>query len=207
VHVLGPHVRAIVIDGDALRDVSWTPGDKIQILLSTLDVRTYTPSAWDARTGIAEIIAFEHGDSPGAVWSRRVAVGDACRFIGPQRSVRRGARPGVLFGDETSFGLAKALAKVGESLTCIFEVGSSVEAHDALSALGVSAMVVERTAGDAHLADVADAIHRALKPNAELIQTGRAQSIQALRPLLAGRGVRERGANKPYWAVGKVGLD
>jgi NADPH-dependent ferric siderophore reductase len=83
----------------ALRDVSWTPGDKIQILLSTLDVRTYTPSAWDARAGIAEIIAFEHGDSPGAVWSRRVAVGDACRFVGPQRSVRRAARPGVLFGD------------------------------------------------------------------------------------------------------------
>lgn len=205
IRVLGPQLRAIVLAGEALRDVAWTPGDKIQVLLPSLDVRTYTPSAWHG--GTAELVAFEHGDSPGAAWSRRIAVGDACKFVGPQRSVKRSGKPAVLFGDETSFGLAKALAATKQPLACVFEVGSQAESHAALAALGLSAILVEREAGDAHLAEVADAIQRALRSGDELIQTGRAQSIQALRPMLRERGVRERGANKPYWAVGKVGLD
>src|SRR6478752_6178721 len=74
VRELGDRTREIVLEGAALRDVEWVPGDKIQVLLPTRDVRTYTPASWDQRRGSTELIVFAHGDSPGARWSQRIAV-------------------------------------------------------------------------------------------------------------------------------------
>ncbi len=112
VRELAPSLRAITVEGADLRDIAWTAGDKIQLLLSSLDVRTYTPIAWDHKTGSTTLVVYDHGDSPGASWSRRAKVGDPCRFVGPQRSVQRhGGKPAVVFGDETSIGVVAALAR------------------------------------------------------------------------------------------------
>ncbi len=216
VRELGDRVREIVLEGSALRDLEWVPGDKIQVLLPSRDVRTYTPTSWDPSRGVTELIVFAHGDSPGARWSQRIAVGDSCRFVGPQRSLRRRAgQPAVLFGDETSFGLAAALARStpDAKLACVFEVGSTASARHVIEAIGIEQRgpitVVERKDRDAHLAEVSSEIGRLTREHADaqLLLSGRAQSIQALQPQLRARGVHARSSNKPYWSVGKVGLD
>lgn len=218
VRELGDRIRELALEGPALRDVTWTPGDKIQVLLPSLDVRTYTPTSWDTRRGATELIVFAHGDSPGAAWSRRVAVGDTCRFVGPQRSLRRQpGHPAVLFGDETSFGLAAALGRsTNAKLACVFEVGSSASVRAVVDAVGLgrngSVVLVERKQSDAHLNDVVGEIEREIErlghehAHPQLLLSGRAQSIQALHPRLRASG-SGRSSNKAYWAVGKVGLD
>lgn len=201
---LAPTLRSITIEGAGLRDIAWTAGDKIQVLLSSLDVRTYTPVAW--QDGTTKLVVYDHGDSPGASWSRRVKVGDPCRFVGPQRSLRRhGNKPAVVFGDETSIGVVAALA-LEPNLSAVLEVRSPENVIAAFAALGTQASIfcVARIAGDAHLAECASTLaeHR----SAELMLTGRAQSIQVLQTKLRSAGVRSE-ANKAYWSVGKTGLD
>lgn len=208
---LGQRLRVIELEGAALHGASWTPGDKIQVLLPSRDVRRYTPVSWDVEKGRTELVAFEHGESPGAVWSRTIAVGDTIRFVGPQRSLQRSAQAGLVFGDETSFGVALALSRAQptQPFHAVFEVGASARGKVA-SDLGLASVdVVERRADDVHLHDVAKAIATWLvkHPGAELFFTGRAQSIQALRRHLRDAGVRASGNSKAYWSVGKRGLD
>jgi NADPH-dependent ferric siderophore reductase len=196
---LGQGLRVITFAGP---DAGWTPGDKIQVVLPSRDVRTYTPSRWER--GELDIIAFDHGDGPGSAWSRRVRVGDELRFVGPQRSLKRSSRPTVLFGDETSIGLAIAFSHA--PLTTILEVGTRAIAP-IITEL-VTATCIERTAGDGHARDVATAIAHALRaPGAELVMSGRAQSIQIVRTHLRAHGITGKPANKAYWSVGKTGLD
>jgi NADPH-dependent ferric siderophore reductase len=201
---LGHGLRIITVAGPSLRDVHWTRGDKIQIVLPSRDVRTFTPSRWDK--GELDLIAFAHGDAPGSLWSRRAAIGDELRFVGPQRSLKRSSRHTVLFGDETSIGLAVAFAHA--PLTTILEVGTIARAP-VVAGLGVPSTCIERVAGDAHVGDLASAIATALRanPSSELVMSGRAQSIQLVRTRLRTLGITERPANKAYWSVGKVGLD
>ncbi len=200
---LAPSLRAITLESADLRDLAWTAGDKIQVLLSSLDVRTYTPIEWTA--GATTLVIYDHGDSPGASWSRRAKVGDPCRFVGPQRSLHRTPKPAVVFGDETSIGVVAALARE-PNLSAVLEVSSPAHVTAAFAALGTKANIdcVARTPGDAHLAECASKLaeHR----GAELMLTGRAQSIRALQAKLRSSGVRSE-ANKAYWSVGKTGLD
>jgi NADPH-dependent ferric siderophore reductase len=208
---LGERMRVIEVEGAALTGASWTPGDKIQVLLPSRDVRTYTPINWNAQQGRTEIVAFEHGESPGAVWSRTASVGDTLRFVGPQRSLQRSARPALVFGDETSFGVALALARAQptQPLHAVFEVGASARGQVATDLGLASVDAIERRADDVHLHEVAKAIATWLvkHPGAELFFTGRAQSIQTLRRHLRDAGVRASGNSKAYWSVGKRGLD
>ena len=140
-------------------------------------------------------------------------MGDTVRFVGPQRSLRRTkGRTAVLFGDETSFGVASALARTEPAtLFGVFEVTSREASEPVIAAIGNGAplTLVERSAGDAHLATLTNQVKALLAAHqgAELLLTGRAQSIQVLQSRLRDSGVRRRNAAKPYWAVGKTGLD
>ena len=75
--MLGPAFRRLVLNGPDLRGVKWTPGDKLQVYLSSVGMRTYTPLRWDAAAGETELIAYLHGDTPAMKWAKNVAPGDA----------------------------------------------------------------------------------------------------------------------------------
>ncbi|MFB1478931.1 siderophore-interacting protein [Corallococcus sp. RDP092CA] len=204
--------RWIDCEGPALREQKWTPGDKVQVFLPGLGFRTYTPLSWDEARGATAFLVYLHGDSPGAKWGREVRTGDAVQFFGPGRSVAlaSGDAPVVLFGDETSFAVAHAFRTGAKrDVTPIFEVTRREDCAPALRELGFEGHDVERTAGDAHLAQVHERLREALrtKPGATLVMTGRAQSIQALRARLRGDGERATPKVKAYWSVGKAGLD
>jgi ferric-chelate reductase (NADPH) len=211
---IAPDFRRVAFAGPALRDVVWEPGDKIQVFIPGRGMRTYTPFAWDARKGSAELLVYTHGMGPGSAWGARLAVGDRWQFFGPRRSIRASelAAQVIVFGDETSFGLARALsdAKGAERVVSVFEANDAAIARDALTALDLArTAVVARAPADVHLVETCDALIRALDawPSASLVMTGRAQSIQLVRARLKEKGALRGGKVKAYWAVGKSGLD
>lgn len=209
----GPRMRAVTVVGSGLARAAWTPGDKIQVLLPSRDVRTYTPMTWDGALGSMHLLGFVHGDGPGARWLRELRVGEACRFVGPQRSLHRdAARNAIVFGDETSLALAVALhrAAPARALTCVLEATVQDDTESIAASLGLTAVeVIERGPRDLHLGVVATrlAAQLAAQPDAELLMTGRAQSIQVVKARLRDLGARRPTAMKPYWSVGKTGLD
>ncbi|HWO12230.1 MAG TPA: siderophore-interacting protein [Polyangiaceae bacterium] len=208
--------RLVTLAGAALRQVAWSPGQKVQVLLGGWVQRTYTPLAWDPDAGVTQLLAYAHGTGPGAAWARALRVGGACHLFGPRRSLELSSlgRPALLFGDETSFGLAHALRftpHAARDVHIVLEVGSSLAARAALAAIGVAdAHLVERRARDAHLAEVQELASELCRTHAidAGALSGKATSIARLGKHLRQLGVpRSRLLIKAYWAEGKTGLD
>lgn len=216
---VGARFRWLSVQGDGLRDLEWTPGDKVQVLLPGLDMRTYTPLRWDRAAGTTELLLYRNQpatadpatERPGTRWIRTVQEGDACRFVGPQRSLSVAAAPAVLFGDETSFAVARALGSgASPPPACVFEVSAPSECTQVLAELGLpDAVCIERAAADAHLETVNERLQRLLdeRPGARLLMTGRAQAIQALQLRRRAAGQPRPHKTKAYWSLGKAGLD
>lgn len=88
VETLSPRFRLVALEGDALKGLAWTMGQKIQVAMgSGLSARTYTPMSWDAENGRTTLLAFAHGSGPGSRWASSLQEGDMCRFFGPRRSL------------------------------------------------------------------------------------------------------------------------
>ena len=214
IETLSPRFRLIELEGEALRDVAWTAGQKIQVAMgSGLSARTYTPVSWDAGRGRTRLLAFAHGDGPGSKWASGLREGDTCQFFGPRRSLDLAdlGAPVVLFGDETAFGLAAALRdnlQAGGALH-MFEAADVTESRQALEAVGLGeARLIARGVGDAHLAAVEAEMLRLAAGGAQFVLTGKASSIQRISRALKAAGVASsRIKAKAYWAPGKTGLD
>lgn len=211
VESLSAGFRLIDLEGEALKGVAWILGQKIQVMLGgLLTARTYTPVSWDAALGRTRILAWSHGDGPGSAWASSLVEGDICQFFGPRRSIElEGEGPLVVFGDETSFGLALALAETGGAAAAmLFEVSSIAEAGPVLERLGLAASLVERVADDSHLATIERDLRDLAGEGATFVLTGRAAAIQRLNRALKAAGVgSSRLRAKAYWAPGKAGLD
>lgn len=214
VETLSPHFRLVHLEGDALRNVAWTAGQKIQVSMgSGLSARTYTPMSWDTDSGGSRILTFAHGDGPGGRWASGLREGDICQFFGPRRSLDLSglATPVVQFGDETSFGLAAALrdSQQADDAIELFEVSDVTESRPVLEAIGLGqATLIERTADDAHLAAAEAELAQLAATGAHFVLTGKASSIQRASRALKAAGVgSSRLKAKAYWAPGKAGLD
>jgi NADPH-dependent ferric siderophore reductase len=214
VETLSPHFRLVGLEGEALSNVAWTAGQKVQVSMgSGLSARTYTPMSWDADNGRTRMLIFAHGDAPGSRWAHSLREGDTCQFFGPRRSLELTGleSPVVLFGDETSFGLAAALrnSSQGAGAVHVFEASDVAESRPALEAIGLhQATLIERVAGDAHLTATEAELLRLAASGAHFVLTGKASSIQRVsRALKAAGVVSSRVKTKAYWAPGKIGLD
>lgn len=220
VHVLeiedvGTAYRIVTLGGDSLRDVSWTPGDKIQIQLGGWVQRTYTPMDWDAENGLTRILVYMHADAPGTRWARTLSEGDACVIFGPRKSIDRTRLRGpvMFFGDETSLGLATALFNDVSSPAAqmVFEVSTLADAQPVVERLQLNdAHLCARLQNDRHFAELETYTSSFLRahPASDIVLTGKATSIQYITRLLRQRDVGAgRRQSKAYWAPGKAGLD
>jgi NADPH-dependent ferric siderophore reductase len=119
--------------------------------------------------------------------------------------------PVVLFGDETSFGLAAALRNSprGAGAIHVFEASDVAESQQVAETIGLGqATLIERCADDAHLAAAEAEMLRLAASGAHFILTGKASSIQRVSRALKAVGVvPSRVKTKAYWARGKIGLD
>ncbi|AYV48314.1 siderophore-interacting protein [Caulobacter flavus] len=212
--LFGDRFRLVTLEGVALRGICWTPGQKIQVAMgSAFLARTYTPMTWDAVEGRTRFLGYAHGEGPGSDWLRSLRPGAPCDLFGPRPSLsaEKLSGPLVVFGDETSFGLAGALAAQdpARSLACVFEVTDLEEAGAVLEPLGLSRAALFRKRGDdAHLDTVGEALSSLARAGASFVLTGRAAAIQRLRLELKRQAVAPgRIVTKAYWAQGKTGLD
>jgi NADPH-dependent ferric siderophore reductase len=204
----------LTLESPAFRGVAWQPGQKVQIAMrSAFVARTFTPVEWDAATGRMRLLGYAHGAGPGSDWLRAARKNDQCDVFGPRSSLDTRAITGpiVVFGDETSIGLACSLQHLhqAEAVQSILETddADSVRAVAALLAIG-SLHLSQRTAGDAHLHAIAEQLAALAATGATFLLTGKAQSIQQLHRRLKSTGVPgARILTKAYWAPGKTGLD
>jgi len=212
---LSEHFERIDFASDALRGVRFAPGDKLQISFDG-GPRTYTPFRFDGAIGSLSILLYLHGDGPSARWAKELKEGDRAFAFGPRSSLdfASATSPIALFGDETSFGLARALreAENGTSqLACVFEVTHSRESKAVLDALDLqNAELVERRSDDAQLSEVEARLRASITHDAgtRLVLTGKAQSIQTLRQRLKAEPAAHTTQRvKAYWSPGKRGLD
>lgn len=206
--------RLVTLEGDALQDVAWTPGQKIQIAMGSAFVaRTYTPIEWDADAGRTRLLGYAHGEGPGSVWLRGLAVGDESDLFGPRTSLdaRNLRGPLALFGDETSIGVAYALARQdrARSVRCYFEVSDMASAEQAGAALDLGNITIfERRGDDTHLAQMEAVLPELADAGVSFALTGKAGTVQRLRHDLKRQVVASsRVVTKAYWAPGKAGLD
>ncbi|PYE19835.1 NADPH-dependent ferric siderophore reductase [Paraburkholderia silvatlantica] len=213
---IGSDFRLITLGGDALKNVQWTRGDKLQIQLGGWVQRTYTPMEWDAENGRTRILAYMHGDAPGANWARALRKGDDCMVFGPRKSIdltQLSFSDAVLFGDETSLGLAAARVNVtqSEKTHLFFEVSSLAESKAVLAQLGLGESIVhERAGNDAQQLVLEEKMRAVLqaKPDARVVLSGKASSIQHMRQLLKRLNIgSNRFQTKAHWTPGKKGLD
>ncbi|MGY8707719.1 siderophore-interacting protein [Bradyrhizobium sp. 18BD] len=214
VETLSPRFRLIELEGEALKDVAWTAGQKIQVAMGAgLSARTYTPMSWDTGRGRTRLLAFAHGDGPGSRWVSGLRTGDACQFFGPRHSLDLAGleAPVVVFGDETSFGVAAALRnnlQAGGALH-MFEATDIAESRQALDAINLrEARLIARSTSENHLATVEAEMLRLAANGAQFVLTGKASSIQRISRALKAAGVASsRIKAKAYWAPGKTGLN
>jgi ferric-chelate reductase (NADPH) len=216
VRTLTENFRLITLEGEGLQGAVWVPGQKVQLLLGGWVQRTYTPLTWNAARGALQLLAYVHGEFPGSDWARQLQLGQPCAVFGPRGSIDLTAlpRPGLIFGDETSFGLAHALRFTPsgtDGVEIVLEVSSREAARAALEAVGVAgARLVERRPDDAHLPEL-EALIASLREQHAIegwVLTGKATSIQSLSKLLRRVGAaRSNIQTKAYWAPGKAGLD
>ena len=211
---LANRFHLITLEGRALQDVTWRPGQKVQIAMGSAFVtRTYTPIEWNASTGRVCILGYAHGDGPGSTWVRTAASGDACDIFGPRASLDMGGLSGalVIVGDETSIGLAYAVARHDATrlVTSCFEVEYVAAAQQVAVSLDLKGVsLVARRADGAHIAALEASLSDAVAAGSAFVLTGKAATIQTLRQSLRQRSVSTtRLVTKAYWAPGKTGLD
>ena len=204
----------ITLEGPALKNVAWVPGQKVQIAMgSAFMARTYTPIEWNAAAGRTCILGYAHGDGPGSAWVRAVEPGDECDIFGPRASLdlARMSGPLAIVGDETSIGLAYAATHrdLPRSVACHFEVDGVESARQVVAQLGIQgAVLFAKRRGDAHLAAMQAALPALVAAGASFVLSGKASTIQRLRQSLRQQAVpATRLITKAYWAPAKTGLD
>lgn len=204
----------IEMTGAKLKDSKWVPGGKVQVDVGNLTYRTFTPLTVDRVEGKLSMICYKRNNGPASNWISALKVGDLCEVFGPRESLDFSNIEGdaILFGDETSFGIAKVLQnKVGNQSHTFFELTSAEAGKEALASLGVTGQrMIERSLDGSHLSKLAQEIADRLSqmPDAKIFLTGRAKSIQQVRAYLKDSGVPTNKLKvRAYWADGKVGLD
>jgi NADPH-dependent ferric siderophore reductase len=216
VRPVGSHLRVVEITGDCLKGATWIPGQIIQVKVGGFTTRAYTPMRWDPVAGSIEFAIFIHGHGPGSSWAQGVIEGDTCSVLRPKRALDLSGieTPVVFFGDETSFGTARALNDLGGrdgDRRYIFEVSSTAETELAMRSLGgMSAHIVVKRADLSHLDEVAAAISSQsnMMRNPYHLFTGQAQSIQLVfKRLRTMQFQMSKMKAKPYWSTGRTGMD
>lgn len=201
---LSPRVVRLQLHGEALRGLDCPPGAKIKLHIGEGQLRSYTPASFDPTAGRMDIVFHVHGDSPASDWVTGLHADDDVNFMGPASSVKGPTEAipwAVFYGDETTIGLAEAIADaLPDSTPLLGAIEVDAAERDATAHLKLDAATRGEIYGQAlvqHLAQLQ------LPDGAGTIWlSGEAGSVLALRQALLDRGVaREQLCIKPYWSL------
>lgn len=197
---VGQGFRWLLVQSDAPRPRA---GTKIQVLLPSEDMRTYSPVA--SRDGIV-LLGWKHAGGPGASFFAQVKAGDEVRFVGPQRSLELRAGPVIVVGDETSVSLAAAFAAERPGRVHAVLQAQSVEgAERAAESLDLRPYAVIPRGQTKSLVGATLAAREACR-GATIVLTGGSELVVGVRAALRECGINDI-KTKPYWVPGRAGLD
>jgi len=198
----GDGFRRISLRSKASRPAA---GSKVQLLLPSDDVRTYSPIA-SPEEGEFVLLGWKHAGGPGARWIAEVTVGSEVFFAGPQRSLELSTGPVVIVGDETSVGVAAsyAAARPGQ-VQAVLQGRSPEQVRAAAECVGLRPTHVAARDDISSLIEAIVAAH-ASAPHGSVGLTGGSELVVAVRDALRARGVPNV-KTKAYWIPGKTGLD
>lgn len=111
--LLSPRVKRISFTGD-LTDVVSKPGSFIDFRVNDTEARRYTVSAIDVKQGVIECVAHLHGNGPGSQYMNELQIGDQLQMNQPRpyNYYQESIPKYIIFGDETSLGLACSLQPI-----------------------------------------------------------------------------------------------
>lgn len=204
----------IEMTGTKLKEAKCIPGCKVQVDVGNLTYRTYTPIHVDKDEGKLSFLCYNRKEGPASTWIHSLKVGDPCEVFGPRESLDFSNLEGdaILFGDETSFGIAKVLQNnVKKKSYTFLELNSAEVGKEVLGHLGLTGLrMMKRSLEGSHLQTMAKEMFDLISeiPDAKIFLTGRASSIQQVRSYLKNSGIStNRLKVRAYWADGKKGLD
>jgi NADPH-dependent ferric siderophore reductase len=188
---------------------TWTPGQQIRISVDGLLTRR-TYSIWDGDETGLELCVLDHGDGPGARWSRTIEPGRRIIFTKPEGKLTPQPAPYHLFvGEETaSVAFAPMLRSLGDAEThTILEVDTP---EDRLPIDNVT-WLYRHGAPAASSKTLLEAVQNAdLPPEPGIAYlAGEAKTIQSIKThLIQDRSwPRQAIKTKPFWTPNKKGLE
>ncbi|WP_437815675.1 siderophore-interacting protein [Sorangium sp. So ce1078] len=181
----------------------FSAGAKVQLLLPSDDMRTYTPIS--SPDGMV-LLGWMHAGGPGARWMSNARPGDELPFVGPQRSLSLDAGPVVLVGDETSVAVAAAFAaeRPGQ-VHAVIQSEAASDVRAAAESVGLRQVDVVARGDTAATVDAVKA-RLSTSPDAVVALTGGSELVVGVRDALRRAGVRNI-KTKTYWTPGRAGLD
>ncbi|GAA3233612.1 siderophore-interacting protein [Actinocorallia longicatena] len=198
--------------------LAWRPGQQVRLHVNDLfaarsllrpgDIlRTY--SVWDYDGDVLELRILDHGDGPGARWSREVKAGDPVVFGKPEGNfVVREADHHLFVGEET------ASVAFGAMMRGLANARAVLEVPDEDSRLPLEGDVTWlcRGEGSAHASEnLVKAVAALDLPATGVVAylAGEAKTCQAVkRHLITDRGWDRRSIQvKPFWTPGKRGME
>ncbi len=213
VDYLNESLKKVRFEGD-FGSVVFTPGQVVEFRVTDRDYRHYTPSVFDKDRGVCEVIFYLHGQGVGSAWAAELAEGQQFKLIGPggRLAYRNEFATHLVFGDETSIGLANCIADeckrqhhhfVGLLEFAPEHIPWQIDQNHDMTIVRSSM----ETPGKRAL-EILESWERIYSnDNVCVYLTGRAKSIQGLRNYLLKKGVpRKHIQVEPYWAEGKKGL-
>ncbi|WP_262401885.1 siderophore-interacting protein [Actinomadura sp. CNU-125] len=214
---IAERMRRIRIAGPRLRGLEWVPGTHVRVRVGDplrprawLDGVLRTYSIWDhSPEGHLDLCVLDHPSAgPGALWARRVRIGDTAALMGPKGRLvlRDGARYHLFAGDET------AAVAFGAMLRAL---PAGADVHGVLVADGPGDRLPlpggDRPTWVYRPAELPDAVRSLDLPDVPGVAylAGEARACQAVRRhLVDERGWSRRDVVvKPFWTPGRRGMD
>ena len=202
---ISPTIRRIRICGERVRNIQWSPGQKIKIKVG-MYLRSYTPARVSPELGWMDLIFHLHGKGAASRWAQDVCIGSTVSFVGPVDSMPFVDKPidwCLFLGDETTLGLSMALLNaLPKTVRRFGAIELNSQDLGAVSTLKLPLNPIQRDEYHGYallqwlsLVNIPDG-------NGAVWISGEAQMTRNLRLALVTRGLDPEQINvKPYWSL------
>lgn len=210
---ISPYIKKIRFKG-SLSGMDFQLGYAVAIRVGDNDHRNYTVSFNDIEKGILEITIHLHSDAPGSRFMSNLNVGNEIRISYPRghKQYNSSVNTQLIFGDETSLGLACAFQPVVKSNQHQFQFYFELdeENKNVPQLLGLENYTVfpkNGTFKNKQLIEQLPIFKTDGWQSGNYVLTGNAKSIQTFRNVLRDKDIQSKSIlTQPYWAEGKIGL-
>ena len=213
---IASRLRKVRFEGDFSKlKKEFVPGNVIEFRINDTEFRHYTPSYFNRKENICEVVFFLHDKGPGSKWVAQLNIGDELNLLGPGGKIKYNPafNTHIVFGDETSLGaflcFKKETEKQGTDFLGIAELDKENKHWGDLLALDIFAVSKTENEKGAEAILKLEALLKQHQNSSKtaFYLTGNAKSILRVKQFLLGKGYTSKQIQtEPYWVEGKYGL-